>query len=239
MPAFPKPKLPGLFKGLGVTLNELKKTATEGAATVQYPHVKEAPPMRARGVIALREDNCTSCMLCARSCPDWCIYIEGHKELAPPRRAGGKPRSGQQARPVRHRLRAVHVLRHLRRGLPVRRAVLEPRVRVLRAAHRRPAPRQGRSSASGWRPSPRLRSSKPAPTRRGRSDALGALVAQNIGFGVIAALMIVGALRVVTTNNVVHAALWLVVVLAGAAAQYVCSPPSSSPSPRCWSTSGR
>jgi NADH-quinone oxidoreductase subunit I len=43
-------------------------------------------------VIALREDNCTSCMLCARSCPDWCIYIEGHKELAPPRRAGGKPR---------------------------------------------------------------------------------------------------------------------------------------------------
>ena len=31
-------------------------------------------------------------MLCARSCPDWCIYIEGHKQLAPPRRAGGKPR---------------------------------------------------------------------------------------------------------------------------------------------------
>jgi NADH-quinone oxidoreductase subunit I len=31
-------------------------------------------------------------MLCARSCPDWCIYIEAHKELAPPRRAGGKPR---------------------------------------------------------------------------------------------------------------------------------------------------
>jgi NADH-quinone oxidoreductase subunit J len=33
--------------------------------------------------------------------------------------------------------------------------------------------------------------------------------------------MIVGALRVVTTSNVVHAALWLVVVLAGAAAQYI------------------
>ena len=31
-------------------------------------------------------------MLCARECPDWCIYIEGHKELAPPRRAGGQPR---------------------------------------------------------------------------------------------------------------------------------------------------
>ena len=47
------------------------------------------------------------------------------------------------------------------------------------------------------------------------------LVAQNIGFAVIALAMIVGALRVVTTNNVVHAALWLVVVLSGAAAQYV------------------
>ncbi|MBJ7292042.1 MAG: NADH-quinone oxidoreductase subunit J [Ilumatobacteraceae bacterium] len=47
------------------------------------------------------------------------------------------------------------------------------------------------------------------------------LIAQNIGFFIIAALMVVGALRVVTTSNVVHAALWLVVVLAGAAAQYV------------------
>jgi len=47
------------------------------------------------------------------------------------------------------------------------------------------------------------------------------LVAQNIGFAIIAAIMVIGALRVVTTSNVVHAALWLVVVLAGAAAQYV------------------
>ena len=47
------------------------------------------------------------------------------------------------------------------------------------------------------------------------------LVAQNVGFAIIAAIMVVGALRVVTTRNVVHAALWLVVVLAGAAAQYV------------------
>ncbi len=46
-------------------------------------------------------------------------------------------------------------------------------------------------------------------------------VAQNVGFGVIAVLMVTGALRVVTTNNVVHAALWLVLVLAGAAAQFI------------------
>lgn len=85
-------KVPGLLKGLGVTLGTMVETVTKGANTVQYPHEKETPPIRARGVIALHEGNCTSCMLCARSCPDWCIYIEGHKELALPRRAGGKPR---------------------------------------------------------------------------------------------------------------------------------------------------
>jgi NADH-quinone oxidoreductase subunit J len=47
------------------------------------------------------------------------------------------------------------------------------------------------------------------------------VVAQNIAFGIIAALMVLGAIRVVTSNNVVHAALWLVLVLAGAAAQYL------------------
>ena len=47
------------------------------------------------------------------------------------------------------------------------------------------------------------------------------MVAQNIGFAIIAIIMVVGAIRVVTTSNVVHAALWLVVVLAGAAAQYI------------------
>ena len=92
------PKLPGVLKGLGVTLGTIVQTTKPkrfggGAATVQYPHEKEAPPTRARGVIALREENCTVCMLCARQCPDWCIYIEGHKEKAPPRRAGGKPRT--------------------------------------------------------------------------------------------------------------------------------------------------
>ena len=93
----------GIVKGLGVTGGTMLRTIfpdpkkpipnpVKGADTVQYPHEKEAPPTRARGVIALHEENCTACMLCARECPDWCIYIEGHKEKAPPRRAGGKPR---------------------------------------------------------------------------------------------------------------------------------------------------
>jgi NADH-quinone oxidoreductase subunit J len=47
------------------------------------------------------------------------------------------------------------------------------------------------------------------------------VIAQNIGFWIIALMMIGAALRVVTTNNVVHAALWLVVVLSGAAGQYM------------------
>ena len=47
------------------------------------------------------------------------------------------------------------------------------------------------------------------------------MVAQNVFFGVIAATMAIAAVRVVTTKNIVHAALYLVVVLAGVAAQYV------------------
>ena len=46
-------------------------------------------------------------------------------------------------------------------------------------------------------------------------------VAQNVGFGIIAAGMIVAAIAVVSTRNVVHAALWLIVVLGGVAAQYI------------------
>ena len=47
------------------------------------------------------------------------------------------------------------------------------------------------------------------------------MVAQNVVFGIIAAAMIVAAVKVVTTPNVVRAVLYLVIVLAGAAAQYI------------------
>jgi NADH-quinone oxidoreductase subunit J len=47
------------------------------------------------------------------------------------------------------------------------------------------------------------------------------LLAENVFFYVIAAAMAFGAFRVVTTDNIVHAALYLVVVLAGGAAQYL------------------
>jgi NADH-quinone oxidoreductase subunit J len=47
------------------------------------------------------------------------------------------------------------------------------------------------------------------------------MVAENIAFSLIAAVMIFSAIRVVTTKNIVHAALYLVLVLAGVAAQYI------------------
>jgi len=79
----------GLLKGMRLTL----KTLFTKTSTIHYPIEKEVPVPRARGVIALDADACTVCMLCARECPDWCIYIEGHKEMQPPAKEGGRPRS--------------------------------------------------------------------------------------------------------------------------------------------------
>ena len=79
----------GLVKGLAVTL----RTMTRRSVTRQYPDVKPELPPRSRGVIALLEENCTVCMLCARECPDWCIYIDSHKEAVPPAVEGGRARS--------------------------------------------------------------------------------------------------------------------------------------------------
>ena len=63
-----------------------------GVAGPAAPDARPAGlPARSRGVIALLEENCTVCMLCARECPDWCIYIESHKETAPAP-DGGRPR---------------------------------------------------------------------------------------------------------------------------------------------------
>jgi NADH-quinone oxidoreductase subunit J len=47
------------------------------------------------------------------------------------------------------------------------------------------------------------------------------VVGQNIAFGVMAAVVVLAAMRVVTTQNVVHAALYLVAVLAGVGATYI------------------
>ena len=66
----PKPKVPGMIKGLGVTFGTMVQTMKPkklggGAVTVQYPHEKEAPPTRARGVIACaRRTAPSACCAC-------------------------------------------------------------------------------------------------------------------------------------------------------------------------------
>ena len=80
----------GLLKGLGVTM----KTMLTPAVTQQYPHVKPDLPARTRGVIALKQENCTVCYKCSRECPDWCIYIDAHKETHEPA-GGGRARSAK------------------------------------------------------------------------------------------------------------------------------------------------
>jgi NADH-quinone oxidoreductase subunit I len=79
----------GLVKGMSVTM----RTMLRPAITTQYPHVKPDLPPRTRGVIALKEENCTVCMLCSRECPDWCIYIDSHKDVMPPKTAGARART--------------------------------------------------------------------------------------------------------------------------------------------------
>jgi NADH-quinone oxidoreductase subunit I len=79
----------GLAKGLAVTLRSM----TRRSVTQEYPHQRPELPPRSRGVIALLEENCTVCMLCARECPDWCIYIDSHKEVVPPASEGARPRT--------------------------------------------------------------------------------------------------------------------------------------------------
>ncbi len=80
----------GLVKGLAVTL----KHALRPSITQQYPEEKPDLPPRTRGVIALKEANCTVCYKCSRECPDWCIYIDAHKETHDPA-SGGKARSAK------------------------------------------------------------------------------------------------------------------------------------------------
>ncbi len=47
------------------------------------------------------------------------------------------------------------------------------------------------------------------------------MVAQNVVFGILAVVMVAAAFRLVTTQNVVRAALFLAIVLAGAAGLYI------------------
>ena len=49
--------------------------------------------MSRHGSIRLIEPACTSCMVCARECPTWCITIDSHAESAPGPTPGARPRT--------------------------------------------------------------------------------------------------------------------------------------------------
>lgn len=55
-------------------------------------------PRSSHGVIALRAQSCTSCMICARECPDWCIEIDSHQEVHEP--TGPQPGRAGRTRTV-------------------------------------------------------------------------------------------------------------------------------------------
>jgi len=75
-----------LSRALDVALGALSRRT----GSRQFPDTLPALPPRSRGAIGLLEENCTVCMLCARECPDWCIYIDSHKETEPARTEGGR-----------------------------------------------------------------------------------------------------------------------------------------------------
>ena len=49
--------------------------------------------MSRHGSIRLIEPACTSCMVCARECPTWCITIDSHSEMASGPTPSSRPRT--------------------------------------------------------------------------------------------------------------------------------------------------
>ena len=70
------------------------------------PPSSEASSAVGHGSIHLIENKCTSCMICARECPTWCITIDSHSEELP------EPTTGTSGarHPSRSRVRTHQVL---------------------------------------------------------------------------------------------------------------------------------
>ena len=235
-PNFPKPKVPGLFTGMKITFTTLIETLYQGRGIKTF--IPSRPPAarspcstrtrrrrrrRARGVIALNEENCTACMLCARSAPTG---------ASTSRATSTSPRPVVTVASRARTTSSTASTSTSRSACTAASASRCARSRPCSGAPSTSTPSPASPSccttrsgwASGWRPCPDFEPYE-AGSEQGQegaaADARAASVAQNIAFCVIAALIVFGALRVVTTKNVVHAALWLVLVLAGVAAQYI------------------
>jgi len=130
--------LPEILRGLSVTGYHFWRNLTihvlhvfglaktrQADVTIQYPEERTPYPdtFRGRHRLTLGADdtaNCTACFLCATACPADCIYIEAGED--PHRGRRRSPRSGREVRgQVRNRYVALHLLRHVRRSLSLRR----------------------------------------------------------------------------------------------------------------------
>ena len=201
------------------------------SVTQQYPDVKPELPPRSRGVIALLEENCTVCMLCARECPDWCIYIDSHKETIP-----APPGGRERQRNVLDRF-AIDFSLCMYCGICIEvcpfdalfwspefeyaeldiRDLTHEKDRLGEWMRDRPAAagarRPRRARQGGRRPA--------AVKAAGRGDRERGVSVVEVLFGLLGVVALGSALLVVTTRQLVHAALWLVVCLGAVAGCYL------------------
>ena len=70
------------LKGMRITWRVFWGVTRDGAATIQYPEVKDRVPMGSRGLLFNDVDDCISCRQCSAVCPVDCIYIEADKKDA-------------------------------------------------------------------------------------------------------------------------------------------------------------
>jgi NADH-quinone oxidoreductase subunit I len=188
-------------------------------------------------VIALLAENCTSCMLCARECPDWCIYIDAHKETIPAATPGGRDRQ----RNVLDRF-AIDYSLCMYCGICVEvcpfdalfwspqfeyaeldiRDLLHEKDRLGGWMDSVPAPAALDSGAAD----PAEVTAQRAPARPARvirrPPAGGARVTSlDLAFAGAGVVTLAAALLAVTTRHLVHSALWLVLSLGGLAGCYL------------------
>jgi len=77
-----------LLEGMRITIGQFFRPTV----TVHYPHERLTMPSRFRGHIELLKDPksglslCTSCKLCEKACPSFCIKVEGAKNEEAKRR---------------------------------------------------------------------------------------------------------------------------------------------------------
>jgi NADH-quinone oxidoreductase subunit I len=74
--------IPGILKGLAITIKHFFASISGKTYTLEYPEKKRELPKRWRGRLVLKRDEqgrerCVACMLCMLNCPSGAIYIEG------------------------------------------------------------------------------------------------------------------------------------------------------------------